>query len=46
MSGNADGVFYVYPERAIGKTPVIIRVRDPDRLDHENPDAKVGIVYK
>ena len=32
---NADGVFSVYPEKAVGRTPVIIRVIDPDRLDHE-----------
>ncbi len=32
---NAEGVFSVYPEKAVGRTPVIIRVVDPDRLDHE-----------
>ena len=30
----------MYPEKAIGKTPVIIRVKDPGRLDHENLEAK------
>ena len=30
---NAEGVFSVYPEKAVGRTPVIIRVANPDRLD-------------
>jgi len=40
VSPNSEGVFYVYPERALGKTPVIIRVRDPERLDYEQEDAR------
>jgi hypothetical protein len=32
---NAEGVFSVYPENAVGRTPVIIRVADPARLDYE-----------
>ena len=40
VSANSEGVFYIYPETALGKTPVIIRVRDPDRLDYENEAAK------
>ena len=32
---NAEGVFSVYPESAVGRTPVIIRVADPARLDYE-----------
>jgi len=40
ISPNSEGVFYVYPERALGKTPVIIRVKDPERLDYENEDAR------
>ena len=37
---NADGVFAVYPEKAVGRTPVIIRVVDPDRLDHESETGR------
>ena len=40
VSPNSEGVFYVYPERALGKTPVIIRVKDPERLDYENEAAR------
>jgi len=40
ISPNSEGVFYVYPETAIGKTPVIIRVKDPERLDYENEEAR------
>ena len=25
VSANSEGVFYIYPETALGKTPVIIR---------------------
>ena len=38
---NADGgVFSVYPEKAVGKTPVIIRVAHPDRLDYEKDTGR------
>ena len=40
VSANSDGVFYIYPESALGKTPVIIRVLDPDRLDYEADEAR------
>ena len=40
VSGNSQDVFYIYPESAIGKTPVIIRVKNPDRLDYENEEAR------
>ena len=40
VTPNSEGVFYVYPKSAIGKTPVIIRVKDPQRLDHEDELAK------
>ena len=40
ISVNSDGVFYIYPETALGKTPVIIRVKDPERLDYENEAAR------
>ena len=57
VSLNSEGVFYIYPEKALGKkseqcnnqlitsrhsgkTPVIIRVKDPERLDYENEDAR------
>ena len=40
LTPNTQGVFSVYPERAIGKTPVIIRVADPERLDYENEDMR------
>ena len=36
---NSEGVFTVYPQRAIGRTPVIIRVANPDRLDYESEDG-------
>ena len=29
----------MYPQRAIGRTPVIIRVANPDRLDYESEDG-------
>ena len=38
--GNAEGIFSVYPETAVGRTPVIIRVVDPTRLDHELEDSR------
>ena len=38
--GNAAGIFSVYPEKAVGRTPVIIRVVDPSRLDHELEDSR------
>ncbi len=28
----------MYPRRAVGRTPVIIRVSDPDRLDYESEE--------
>ena len=38
---NADGgVFSVYPETAVGRTPVIIRVAHPDRLDYEKDTGR------
>lgn len=37
---NTAGVFSVYPPKAVGKTPVIIRVTDPHRLDYENENAR------
>lgn len=37
---NADGVFSVYPEKAVGRTPVIIRVVNPSRLDHESETGR------
>ena len=40
LTANTAGVFSVYPERAIGKTPVIIRVKDPQRLDYENEETR------
>jgi hypothetical protein len=35
-----EGVFTVYPTRAIGRTPVIIRVANPDRLDYEVEESR------
>ena len=40
LTPNTEGVFSVYPERAIGKTPVIIRVKDPERLDYEDLEKR------
>lgn len=37
---NSDGVFTVYPTRAQGRTPVIIRVANPARLDYESEQGR------
>ncbi len=37
---NAEGVFEVYPTRAVGRTPVIIRVSNPERLDYETEQGR------
>ena len=37
---NSDGVFSVYPDRAVGRTPVIIRVANPEYLDHESEGGR------
>ena len=39
VSANSEGVFDVYPRRAVGRTPVIVRVANPDRLDYESPEG-------
>ncbi|XP_064094597.1 protocadherin Fat 1-like [Macrobrachium nipponense] len=35
---GSKGVFSIFPETAVGRTPVIIKVADSSRLDFENPD--------
>ena len=37
---NSDGVFSVYPDRAVGRTPVIIRVANPEYLDYESEGGR------
>ena len=37
---NSEGVFSVYPATAVGRTPVIIRVADPSRLDYELEEGR------
>ena len=37
---NSEGVFSVYPTRAIGRTPVIIRVVNPEALDYEQESGR------
>ncbi|CAB4057546.1 unnamed protein product [Lepeophtheirus salmonis] len=34
---NRPGPFSVHPKKAIGKTPVILRVSNPELLDYESP---------
>lgn len=36
---GSKGVFSIFPEMAVGRTPVIIKVADSSRLDFENPDS-------
>lgn len=36
---GSRGVFSIFPESAVGRTPVIIKVADSSRLDFENSDA-------
>ncbi|KAG1683801.1 Cadherin-23 [Nymphon striatum] len=38
---NAEGVFSVYPETAVGRTPVIIKLSDSSKLDYEKPSKRV-----
>ncbi len=40
LNNEAEGIFGVYPQKAVGRTPVIIRVIDPNRLDHELEEAR------
>lgn len=42
---GSRGVFSIFPETAVGRTPVIIKVADSSRLDFENPDAS-NFVFK
>ena len=37
---NSEGVFTVYPKTAVGRTPVIIRVANPDALDYETEEGR------
>ena len=37
---NSEGVFSVYPDRAVGRTPVIIRVANPEYLDYESEGGR------
>lgn len=36
---SSQGVFSIFPETAVGRTPVIIKVADSSRLDFENSEA-------
>lgn len=44
ISGS-QGVFSIFPETAVGRTPVIIKVADSSKLDFENPHAS-NFVFK
>ena len=37
---NSGGVFSVHPDRAVGRTPVIIRVANPEYLDYESEGGR------
>lgn len=44
VSGSR-GVFSIFPETAVGRTPVIIKVADSSHLDYEDPSAS-SFVFK
>ena len=37
---DAVDVFSVYPSKAVGRTPVIIRLANPGRLDYETEEGR------
>ena len=39
LESNVRGVFAIFPENAVGRTPVIIKVVNGSALDYENPEA-------
>ncbi|KAK8401064.1 hypothetical protein O3P69_002684 [Scylla paramamosain] len=42
---GSRGVFSIFPETAVGRTPVIIKVADSSHLDYEDPSAS-NFVFK
>ena len=40
VANSPEGVFSVYPDRAVGRTPVIIRVANPEYLDYESEGGR------
>lgn len=40
---NSEGMFAVFPSVAIGRTPVIIRITDANKLDYEDPERRLFI---
>ena len=42
---NADGLLEVVPAKAIGKTPVLIRVANASRLDYEKEEQRDMVVH-
>ncbi|KAK3854952.1 hypothetical protein Pcinc_038614 [Petrolisthes cinctipes] len=41
----SDGTFSIFPEAAVGRTPVVVKVARADRLDFENPEAS-NFIFK
>ncbi|KAL5291988.1 hypothetical protein ACFFRR_011017 [Megaselia abdita] len=35
---NSEGVFYVYPSKSQGRTPIVIKVKDSKKLDYDVED--------
>ncbi|XP_076056440.1 cadherin-87A-like [Oratosquilla oratoria] len=42
---GSTGVFSIFPETAVGRTPVILKVKDSTRLDYEDPERS-NFVFK
>lgn len=40
---NSAGMFGVFPSVAIGRTPVIIRIIDANKLDYEDPESRLFV---
>ncbi|KAK4297363.1 hypothetical protein Pmani_030214 [Petrolisthes manimaculis] len=41
----SDGTFSIFPEAAVGRTPVVVKVARADRLDFENTEAS-NFIFK
>lgn len=41
----SQGTFSIFPEAAVGRSPVVVKVARADRLDYENPEAS-NFVFK
>lgn len=38
---NADGIFDIFPKSSHGRTQVLVRVKNPTRLDYDVPNSKM-----